>query len=190
MVKISECWIIRNHKSRFCDQNGYTHIVLTLYTYPTRESRIKIVEISNLFSDIMYHYKTSKFGPIMEETSKSFSLYSTQVLVPSWQGSRRSCAWWMTSPLGTPRGRYDVCSSKFSLSYETKVYRSGEERRRRLKVFVEPAHTHKQVLCSQLAMRLWYVSNVSIIFDAPCLFLHHLPIVSLHLVAFLCIFRN
>ena len=36
----------------------------------------------------------------------------------------------------------------------------------------------------------WYVSNVSIIFDAPCLFLHHLPIVSLHLVAFLYIFRN
>jgi hypothetical protein len=30
----------------------------------------------------------------------------------------------------------------------------------------------------------WYISNVSIIFDAPCLFLHHLPIVSLHLVAF------
>ena len=41
-----------------------------------------------------------------------------------------------------------------------------------------------------LTMPLWYVSNVSIIFDAPCLFLHHLPIVSLHLVAFLCIFRN
>jgi hypothetical protein len=38
--------------------------------------------------------------------------------------------------------------------------------------------------------RHWYVSNVSIIFDAPCLFLHHLPIVSLHLVAFLYIFRN
>jgi hypothetical protein len=37
---------------------------------------------------------------------------------------------------------------------------------------------------------MWYVSNVSIIFYAPCLFLHHLPIVSLHLVAFLCIFRN
>jgi hypothetical protein len=36
----------------------------------------------------------------------------------------------------------------------------------------------------------WYVSNVSIIFDAPCLFLHHLHIVSLHLVAFLWIFRN
>jgi hypothetical protein len=36
----------------------------------------------------------------------------------------------------------------------------------------------------------WYVSNISIIFDAPCLFLHHLPIVSLHLVAFLYIFRN
>jgi hypothetical protein len=45
---------------------------------------------------------------------------------------------------------------------------------------------------SQLVGHLhhWYVSNVSIIFDAPCLFLHHLPIVSLHLVAFLYIFRN
>jgi hypothetical protein len=31
---------------------------------------------------------------------------------------------------------------------------------------------------------------VSIIFDAPCLFLHHLPTVSLHFVALLCIFRN
>jgi hypothetical protein len=36
----------------------------------------------------------------------------------------------------------------------------------------------------------WYVSNVSIIFYAPCLFLHHLPTVSLHFVALLCIFRN
>jgi hypothetical protein len=26
------------------------------------------------------------------------------------------CAWWLTSPLGTPRGRYDECSGKFSLS--------------------------------------------------------------------------
>jgi hypothetical protein len=38
--------------------------------------------------------------------------------------------------------------------------------------------------------RASYVSNVSIIFDAPCLFLHHLPNVSLHFVALLCIFRN
>jgi hypothetical protein len=36
----------------------------------------------------------------------------------------------------------------------------------------------------------WYVSNVSIIFDAPCLFLHHLLSISLHFVAFLCIFWN
>jgi hypothetical protein len=34
---------------------------------------------------------------------------------------------------------------------------------------------------------MWYVSNVSIIFYAPCLFLHHLFSVSLHFVAFLCI---
>jgi hypothetical protein len=36
----------------------------------------------------------------------------------------------------------------------------------------------------------WYVSNVSIIFDAPCLFIHHLLCVLLHFVAFLCIFQN
>jgi hypothetical protein len=36
----------------------------------------------------------------------------------------------------------------------------------------------------------WYVSNVSLIFDAPCLFLHHFLSVSLHFVAVLCIFRN
>jgi hypothetical protein len=36
----------------------------------------------------------------------------------------------------------------------------------------------------------WYVSNVSIIFDVSCLFLHHLLCVLLHFMAFLCIFRN
>jgi hypothetical protein len=36
----------------------------------------------------------------------------------------------------------------------------------------------------------WYVSNVSIIFDAPCLFILHLLCVLLHFVAFLCIFWN
>jgi hypothetical protein len=35
----------------------------------------------------------------------------------------------------------------------------------------------------------WYISNVSIIFDAPCLFIHHLLCVLLHFVAFLCIFN-
>jgi hypothetical protein len=40
------------------------------------------------------------------------------------------------------------------------------------------------------SLSVWYVSNVSIIFDAPCLFLHHLLSVSLHFVAFLCIFWN
>jgi hypothetical protein len=36
----------------------------------------------------------------------------------------------------------------------------------------------------------WYISNVSIIFDAPCLFMHRLLCVLLHFVAFLCIFWN
>jgi hypothetical protein len=35
-----------------------------------------------------------------------------------------------------------------------------------------------------------YVSNVTIIFEAPCLFLHHFLSVLLHFVAFLCIFWN
>jgi hypothetical protein len=36
----------------------------------------------------------------------------------------------------------------------------------------------------------WYVSNVSIIFDAPWLFLHHLLSVSLHFMEFLYISLN
>jgi hypothetical protein len=36
----------------------------------------------------------------------------------------------------------------------------------------------------------WYVPNVSIIFDAPWLFLHHLLTILLHFAAFLCIFWN
>jgi hypothetical protein len=36
----------------------------------------------------------------------------------------------------------------------------------------------------------WYVSNVFIIFYAPCLFMHHLLCVLLHFVVFLCIFWN
>jgi hypothetical protein len=56
MVKSSGRWIISNHKTQVCDQNGYMHVVLTLYIYPTTKSHTKIVDISNLFSDIMYHY--------------------------------------------------------------------------------------------------------------------------------------
>jgi hypothetical protein len=36
----------------------------------------------------------------------------------------------------------------------------------------------------------WCVSNISIIFDAPCLFIHHFLCVLLHFVVFLCIFGN
>jgi hypothetical protein len=36
----------------------------------------------------------------------------------------------------------------------------------------------------------WYIANVSIIFYAPFLFIHHLLCVLLHFVAFLCIFWN
>jgi hypothetical protein len=38
--------------------------------------------------------------------------------------------------------------------------------------------------------RCWYVSNVSIIFDAPCLFYTICFMFCLHFVAFLCDFRN
>jgi hypothetical protein len=36
----------------------------------------------------------------------------------------------------------------------------------------------------------WYISNVSIIFDAPCLFIHHLLCVLLHFVAFYAFSRT
>jgi hypothetical protein len=42
----------------------------------------------------------------------------------------------MTGPLGTPIGRYDEYSSKIFPQKETKVYRSGEEGAKRLKVML------------------------------------------------------
>jgi hypothetical protein len=50
--------------------------------------------------------------------------------------------------------------------------------------------TKKKIFKSIIGGTHWYVSNVSIIFDVPCLFLHHLLSVLLHFMAFLCIFRN
>jgi hypothetical protein len=47
-------------------------------------------------------------------------------------------------------------------------------------------HAHQQ----NGSAERWYVSNVSIIFDAPCSFMHHLLCVLWHFVAFLCIFQN
>jgi hypothetical protein len=57
--------------------------------------------------------------------------------------------WWLVSnsPLGTPRGRYDEHSSKSSLSYETKVYRTSRRK---------PNFRRWCLLASR-----WYVSNVS-----------------------------
>jgi hypothetical protein len=58
---------------------------------------------------------------------------------------------------------------------------------------------HKLFFCYHLPTRgragvklgdAWYVSNVSIIFYAPCLFIYHLLCVLLHFVGFLCIFWN
>jgi hypothetical protein len=62
---------------------------------------------------------------------------------------------------------------------------------------VGACHLKKLLFCYHLHTRgragvklgdAWYVSNISIIFYAPCLFIHHLLCVSLHFVAFLCIF--
>jgi hypothetical protein len=54
------------------------------------------------------------------------------------------------------------------------------------------SYTFDILICPDILWHLspWYVSNISIIFDAPCLFLYHLLSVLLHFVAFLCIFRN
>jgi hypothetical protein len=51
-------------------------------------------------------------------------------------------------------------------------------------------HESGQIKLRTHGVKTWYVSNVSIIFDAPWLFLHHLLSISLHFVAFLCIFRD
>jgi hypothetical protein len=70
MIKSFECWIIRNRMTRVYDRNGYTHVVLNLYTYPITKSHTIIIDPSNLFSDIMYHYKTSKSGLTLEKCQK------------------------------------------------------------------------------------------------------------------------
>jgi hypothetical protein len=77
MVKSLERWIIRNSVTGVCDRNGYTHVVLTLYTYPITKSRTIIIDPSNLFSDIMYHYKTSKSGLTLEKCQKVSNSCST-----------------------------------------------------------------------------------------------------------------
>jgi hypothetical protein len=49
-------------RNKFVYEQCYTIIVLTVYIYPTTKSRIEIIDLSNLFRDIIYHYKTSKSG--------------------------------------------------------------------------------------------------------------------------------
>jgi hypothetical protein len=81
---------------------------------------------------------------------------------------------------------------KFFWSQLTNAYMHDQD-------YVGACHLKNYFFCYHLPTRgregvklgdAWYVSNVSIIFDAPCLFLHHLPNVSLHFVELLCIFRN
>jgi hypothetical protein len=81
---------------------------------------------------------------------------------------------------------YPFCTA-FELSPSPSCYSdssatTADSRRRR------HASTQRTQLHRLLWRARWYVSNVSIIFDAPCLFLHHLLCVLLHFVAFLCIF--
>jgi hypothetical protein len=76
----------------------------------------------------------------------------------------------------------------FQKSYTGNILRIGRSPKQRRRGTRGQAH-HRVVRPSPWPCH-WYVSNVSIIFDAPCLFLHHLLNVSLHFVAFLCIFRN
>jgi hypothetical protein len=59
---------------------------------------------------------------------------------------------------------------------------------RRLRLVQQIQHGFQRVTWGLLAQ--WYVSNVSIIFYAPCLFIYYLLCVLLHFMVFLCIFRN
>jgi hypothetical protein len=53
-----------------------------------------------------------------------------------------------------------------------------------------PITVELQKSCHVFSIGGWYVSNVSIIFDAPCLFIHHLLCVLLHFVAFYAFSRT
>jgi hypothetical protein len=49
---------------------------------------------------------------------------------------------------------------------------------------------HWYIMETKAGLWEWYVSNVSIIFDAPCLFIHRLLYVLLHFVVFYAFFRT
>jgi hypothetical protein len=70
------------------------------------------------------------------------------------------------------------------------VQLSGVPRRDRGHLFLIRLEVQVGSISSRMILTRWYVSNVSIIFDAPSLFLHHLLCVLLNFVAFLCIFWN
>jgi hypothetical protein len=84
----------------------------------------------------------------------------------------------------------DRCKPKCTLRVSLRPTKAIKTTRKRKKWNTEKEGLSNSSKRSLSRWAHWYVSNVSIIFDAPCLFLHHLPIVSLHLVAFLYIFRN
>jgi hypothetical protein len=48
----------------------YTHSTNFVYLANSKVSHTEIIDLSNLFSDIMYPYKTSKSGPTMEKHQK------------------------------------------------------------------------------------------------------------------------
>jgi hypothetical protein len=57
-AKSSECWIICNHDMHVGTQNWlYTHSTNFEYNADHKVSHTSITDLSNLVSDIMYHYK-------------------------------------------------------------------------------------------------------------------------------------
>jgi hypothetical protein len=68
-----------------------------------------------------------------------------------------------------------------------------------IKIVLATCHLKNYYFCYHLPTReraavklgdAWYVANISIIFDAPCLFYTNYFMFCLHFVAFLCIFWN
>jgi hypothetical protein len=90
---------------------------------------------------------------------------------PSWKKKVRSLAIWLKALYGRQLGNIYFFHFCFCCSWK------------RVILFVS------YFCCSKkFCFSVWYVANIFIIFDAPCLFYTNCFMFCLHFVAFLCIF--
>jgi hypothetical protein len=96
-------WTFKSGPSNYDDQTAYIASMLS--------STQHFIELHHLPPPALYcrNFSTQPLRPQIRFPDGTLVPAAAAPAVPA-------DAWWMTSPLGTPRGRYDEYSSSFSLS--------------------------------------------------------------------------